>query len=164
MSRTRFHLQTNTNIPPSKSLTSPLSPTDITSPTTAAPPTPRVFPNRSAMPTTPPSSPSPSPSPDSPYLDPYTAIAEGYQSRWQSFIAKLSSLKRRKSTSTSSSASSAPQKQPKTVRATLTERNLTQFFNPDYTDVHEAFQERRVNPYNNRGKKERVGEWIRGLP
>lgn len=148
---------------------------DSSSPTSALPatahrppPTPMRMPSLSMHTTTSRSITSPSPSP-SPYLDPHTTVAEGYQSRWKSFVSKLSSLKRRGSssgnnpplsqTSTSHSTSSATQP----MRATLTERNLTQYSNPEYTEEHEAYQA-RVNPYDNRGKRERVGEWIRGLP
>lgn len=40
----------------------------------------------------------------------------------------------------------------------LTKRNLEEFFNPDYTDVHDAFV--RVRPQ----RKVSVHEWLRLLP
>lgn len=48
--------------------------------------------------------------------------------------------------------------------ASLTERNLNEFFNPDYCDTVDVFREDRENPYDNSRRRSRVGEWIRGLP
>ena len=53
---------------------------------------------------------------------------------------------------------SKPQIQPSSIR--LTERNLTQYFNPDYTDVADELVE-RPHPYM---PKDTVSKWIAALP
>ena len=40
----------------------------------------------------------------------------------------------------------------------LTERNLTEYFNPEYTDIHDAYLPRRPQ------RKVSVSEWLRLLP
>lgn len=65
------------------------------------------------------------------------------RSKWQAFKEKLHRSK--------------DEKLPET-RVLLTERNLTEFFNPDYCDEHDAFHQVH-GP-----RKISVSEWIQLLP
>jgi hypothetical protein len=87
------------------------------------------------------------------YLDPFTTLPEGYRtkSKWKSLVKILRGLGERPT-----KASIPP------PSLTLTERNLTQFFNPDYIDVVEE-------PYiltkkHLMAKRESVSAWIERLP
>jgi hypothetical protein len=131
---------------------------------------------------------------NSAYLDPHTTVAEGYQprpARWRLALTKLQtslakpSLHRRSKSLNASDASSLEEykKQEEEVKqreeykrrekelasrhvANLTERNLTEFFNPDYSNELDVFKDPRTreNPFDNPRKRERVGSWLEELP
>jgi hypothetical protein len=97
---------------------------------------------------------------NSAYLDPYTTLPEGYQprtTRWRLLIAKLQAFKSRKTADPEAAALAALDQNV----ANLTERNLTEFFNPEYSDEVQLIRE---NPYDNSRKRERVGSWLENLP
>jgi len=80
------------------------------------------------------------------YIDPHKSDPDqpGRRTRWQAFKEKLHRSKEEKALPG--------------ARILLTERNLTEFFNPDYCDEHDAYNSVR-GP-----RKLSVHEWIQLLP
>jgi len=77
-------------------------------------------------------------------IDPNKIPPNPPKKRWKRVFRKLSKR------------DSDPKLSPSTIR--LTERNLTEFFNPDYNDEHDAFH--RVPGC----RKISIPEWIQLLP
>lgn len=82
-------------------------------------------------------------------LDPNIIPPDAQPSRWKRLLHKLSKR------------DSEPKPPPSNVR--LTERNLTEFFNPDYKDEHDFFKP--TEAYGFQGcRKISIPEWIQQLP
>jgi hypothetical protein len=91
--------------------------------------------------------------PSSCYLDPNTTLPEAYQprSRWRVLLQKLRL-----------GAKLDPQeKDLGPPSALLTERNLTECFDPHYSSNVDVYQEVRVQRHQ---KKKSISEWIEKLP
>jgi len=88
---------------------------------------------------------------DTTYLDPFTALPESYRpkSKWKSFVEKM-----KKSNKT-------VEGEEQKTSARLTEKNLTQHFNPDYQKEVEIYRSQKRYM---RAKRKSVASWMEGLP
>lgn len=91
--------------------------------------------------------------PSSCYLDPNTTLPEAYQprSRWRVLLKKLRL----------GAKLDPEEKNLGPPSALLTERNLTELFDPHYSSNVEVYQEVRVRRHQ---KKKSISEWIEKLP
>jgi hypothetical protein len=91
--------------------------------------------------------------PSSCYLDPNTTLPEAYQprSRWRGLLKKLRL----------GAKLDPEEKKLGPPSASLTERNLTEFFDPHCSSNVDVYQEVRVRRHQ---KKKSISEWIEKLP
>jgi hypothetical protein len=87
--------------------------------------------------------------PSSGYVNPLTAVPDSYRPRWRLLLEILGGKHQQKRTEDQGRV------------ALLTERNLTEFFNPNF-DPNETYD--GTKGYGERTDVTEIEEWMRGLP